>query len=173
MEELSYTDELTKVHNRRHFFEKLNQEFSRAQRYQQVFSIIMIDVDDFKLVNDQFGHPAGDELLIMLAKACKDISREVDEFARIGGDEFAYLLPGVEQQGAQAFADRLRLLLSEQELIYRDSQIHLTASLGIISWTPEFENINDMLIQLDEALQQAKVTGKNKVTTNKAAFLTL
>jgi diguanylate cyclase (GGDEF)-like protein len=172
LEELSYTDELTKAHNRRYFFEKLNQEFSRAKRYNQVFSIIMLDIDDFKLVNDEFGHPVGDELLIMLAKVCRDTSREVDEFARIGGDEFAYLLPGLEQQGAEAFADRLRSSLSKYKLTYRDSQIHVTVSLGIISWTPEHENINDMLIQLDAALQQAKVTGKNKVATNSESVLT-
>ncbi len=172
LEELSYTDELTKAHNRRYFFEKLNQEFSRAKRYNQVFSIIMLDIDDFKLVNDEFGHPVGDELLIMLARLCRDKSREVDEFARIGGDEFAYLLPGLEQQGAEAFADRLRLLLSRHKLAYRDTQIPVTVSIGIISWTPEHENINDMLIQLDAALQQAKATGKNKVATNTESVLT-
>ncbi len=166
LEELSYTDELTKAHNRRYFFEKLNQEFSRAKRYNQVFSIIMLDIDDFKLVNDEFGHPVGDELLIMFANVCQGKSREVDVFARIGGDEFAFLLPGLEQEGAEAFANRLGILLSEHEFAYRDIQIHVTVSIGIISWTPEHENINDMLIQLDAALQQAKATGKNKVTTN-------
>jgi diguanylate cyclase (GGDEF)-like protein len=172
LEELSNTDELTKVHNRRYFFGKLNQEFSRAKRYNQVFSIIMIDVDDFKLVNDEFGHPVGDELLIVLARLCRDKSREVDEFARIGGDEFAYLLPGLDQQGAEAFADRLRLLLSKYELTQRDTAIHITVSIGVISWTPEHENINDMLIQLDAALQQAKANGKNKVATNTDPLLT-
>ena len=112
LEELSYTDELTKAHNRRYFFEKLNQEFSRAKRYNQVFSIIMLDIDDFKSVNDEFGHPVGDYLLTMLAKLCQNKSREVDVFARIGGDEFAFLLPGLDQEGAEAFANRLGILLS-------------------------------------------------------------
>ena len=106
LEKLSFTDELTDVHNRRYFFEKLEREFSRAKRYNQVFSLLMIDIDDFKMINDEHGHPAGDVFLREFATICRNKSREIDEFARLGGDEFGFLLPSLQQQQAEAFANR-------------------------------------------------------------------
>jgi diguanylate cyclase (GGDEF)-like protein len=163
LEKLSITDDLTKVYNRRYFFEKLDREFSRAKRYNQVFSLLMIDIDDFKSINDKHGHPAGDVFLREFAKICRNESREVDEFARLGGDEFGFLLPGLQQQKAKAFANRLRLLLENYKLTYRDRQIQATVSIGLVSWTPNIENSETMLYILDNALQEAKFGGKNNI----------
>ena len=163
LEKLSFTDELTKAHNRRYFFEKLNGEFSRAKRYNQVFSLLMIDIDDFKKINDEYGHPAGDAFLCEFANICRNESREVDEFARLGGDEFGFLLPGLHQQAAEAFANRLRLLLENNKLTYRDRQLYATVSIGLVSWTPDIENPEMMIYILDNALQEAKVSGKNNI----------
>jgi diguanylate cyclase (GGDEF)-like protein len=168
LEKLSFTDELTEVHNRRYFFEKLELEFSRAKRYNQVFSLLMIDIDDFKIINDTHGHPAGDVFLREFANICKNESREIDEFARLGGDEFGFLLPCLQQQQAEAFADRLRILLENSKLTYRNKQLQSTISIGLISWNPDIENSEMMFFILDNALNEAKVSGKNKI---KAAVL--
>ena len=163
MEELSFTDDLTKVHNRRYFFEKLDYEFSRAERYHQVFSLLMIDVDDFKMINDEHGHPAGDAYLCEFARICQNESRKVDEFARLGGDEFGFILPGIHLHEATAFANRLRVLLENNKPTYRDIQLQTTVSIGLVSWTPDIENPETMIYILDKALQEAKGSGKNTI----------
>ena len=159
---LSTTDELTGAHNRRYYIERLEQELSRARRYGQVFSILMIDIDDFKNINDMHGHPAGDAVLCMLAEVCMHESREVDEFARLGGDEFAFLMPGLSQHGAVEFADRLRELLEKKMLTYQGKDIHITVSIGITTWNPEIEDIEVLMFLSDQALYSAKAGGKNK-----------
>lgn len=168
LEKLSFTDELTGVHNRRYFFEKLEQEFSRAKRYNQVFSILMIDIDDFKIINDEHGHPAGDVFLREFANICGNESRGIDVFARLGGDEFGFLLPFIRQRQAEAFANRLRILLENSEITYWGKQLQATISIGLISWTPDIENSQKLFYILDNALQAAKASGKNKI---KAATL--
>ena len=164
----SETQQLIDVHNRRYFFEKLEQEFSRAKRYNQVFSLLMIDIDDFKLINDEHGHPAGDVFLREFANICRNESREIDVFARLGGDEFGFLLPCLQQQQAEAFANRLRILLENSEFTYRGKQLQTTISVGLVSWTPDIENSEMMFYILDNALQEAKIGGKNNI---KAAIL--
>jgi len=163
LEKLSFTDDLTKVNNRRYFFEKLDQEFTRAQRYNQVFSLLMMDIDDFKKINDEHGHPAGDAFLFEFAKICRNESRNVDEFARLGGDEFGFLLPGLSQPNAEAFANRLRLLLENYKLTYRGKQLQATVSVGLVTWTPAIENSETLIYILDHALQEAKSSGKNNI----------
>lgn len=167
MERLSLTDELTQAHNRRYFFDKLNSEFSRAARYNQAFSLLMLDVDDFKRINDEHGHPAGDAFLREFANICRRESRSVDEFARLGGDEFGFLLPGLQQQEAEAFAARLRSLLENCKMTYRGKQLQATVSIGLVSWTPKTDNPESMIYRLSNALQEAKLNGKNNIKVNK------
>ena len=159
---LSVTDDLTQAYNRRYFIGRARYEFARAQRYGHVFSMLFIDVDDFKQINDSHGHPAGDQLLCKLADVCLCESREVDVFARMGGDEFGLLIPGVEQEDAVLFANRLRQILEESSILYHGEQLRTTISVGVITWTPAVENFERLIFLMDEALYAAKREGKNK-----------
>ena len=159
---LSVTDDLTQAYNRRYFIGRARYEFARAQRYGHVFSMLFIDVDDFKRINDTYGHPAGDELLRKLADVCLCESREVDVFARMGGDEFGLLIPGVEQEDAVLFANRLRQILAESSTLYHGKKLQTTISVGVITWTPAVENFERLIFLMDKALYAAKRDGKNK-----------
>jgi diguanylate cyclase (GGDEF)-like protein len=159
---LSVTDDLTQVYNRRYFIGRARYELARAQRYGHVFSMLLIDVDDFKQINDEHGHPAGDELLCLLADVCLRESREVDVLARLGGDEFGFLIPGLQQAEAVRFADRLRQILGESRLAYHGKQLQASVSVGVITWTPAVENFEALIFLMDKALYAAKRGGKNK-----------
>ena len=159
---LSNTDDLTGAHNRRYFFNCLEQQFALANRYGQPFSMLMIDLDEFKKINDIYGHPAGDEFLCLFAQLCRQESRKVDEFARIGGDEFAFLLPYLTLEKAAEFANRIRLLVEEQQLQYHDLLIQTTISIGVITWTPQIKDSEMLLYLIDDALRNAKSKGKNQ-----------
>lgn len=159
---LSNTDDLTRAHNRRYFFSCLDHQFALAKRYGQVFSMLMIDVDDFKKINDIYGHPAGDAYLCLFSEVCKRESREVDEFARIGGDEFGFLLPHLSLKKAAEFADRIQQLVEKQELLYHDLIIQTTVSIGVITWTPQIKNSEMLIYLIDDALRNAKMNGKNQ-----------
>ena len=156
------TDALTGVHNRRYFFNYLEHQFALAKRYGQFFSMLMIDMDDFKKINDIYGHPAGDAYLRLFSEVCMRESRNVDEFARFGGDEFGFLLPCMSLKKATEFADRIRLFTEETVLHYHDLLIQTTVSIGVITWSPEIEDSERMLYLIDEALRKAKSTGKNQ-----------
>ena len=159
---LSVTDDLTQAYNRRYFIGRARYEFARAQRYGHEFSMLFIDVDDFKQINDLHGHPAGDQLLRKLADVCLCESREVDVFARMGGDEFAMIIPGVGQEDAVLFANRLRQILAESSTLYHDKQLQTTISVGVITWTPAVEDFERLIFLMDKALYAAKRDGKNK-----------
>src|SRR5665648_276017 len=159
---LSNTDDLTGAHNRRYFFNCLDQQYALAKRYGQVFSMLMIDIDDFKKINDIYGHPAGDAYLCLFSEVCKRESREVDEFARIGGDEFGFLLPHLSLEKAAEFTDRIRLLVEKQELQYHDLLIQTTISIGVITWTPQIKDSEMLIYLIDDALRNAKMNGKNQ-----------
>ncbi len=156
------TDDLTGAHNRRYFFQHLEHQFALAKRYGQFFSMLMIDMDDFKKINDIYGHPAGDAYLRLFSEVCMRESRNVDEFARFGGDEFVFLLPCMTLKKATEFANRIRLFTEETELHYHDLLIQTTVSIGVITWSPEIEDSDRMLYLIDEALRKAKSTGKNQ-----------
>lgn len=158
---LSNTDELTAAHNRRYFYEVLEREFSLARRTNRPFSVLLIDLDDFKKINDEYGHPAGDAVLRLFAEICQKTIRSVDEFARLGGDEFGCLLIGAQQAEAAEIAERLREVLAANRVLYRENQLHNTASIGVITWQPTFENVDNMMFHLDAALLAAKNKGKN------------
>ncbi|HUQ23205.1 MAG TPA: GGDEF domain-containing protein [Gaiellaceae bacterium] len=162
------TDELTGLVNRRRFMTALESEIARASRIVPA-ALILADLDDFKLVNDAFGHPIGDELLQSFALAMLECVRDFDVPARLGGEEFAVLLPETPLAGAVAVAERLQRLLTRSPLLERDGRsIRATASFGVAELV-EGETAYELLRRADAALYRAKAEGKNTVVAAKAA----
>jgi diguanylate cyclase (GGDEF)-like protein len=162
------TDELTGLHNRRHFFERLEEELPRAKRYGHDTSCIMLDIDHFKKVNDTYGHLTGDMVLVTLARLLKTGFRETDVVARYGGEEILILLPETDVEHARVVAEKIRAMVEEQEMTDDEGRtIQITASLGVAGLSPErLESVvdPDSLIKCaDEALYRAKEGGRNRV----------
>jgi two-component system cell cycle response regulator len=161
MAEMSTVDELTKLHNRRYFIEALEGEFERANRYETDMALIMMDLDDFKRINDTYGHPAGDMVLSEIGKILKKHVRRNDIACRYGGEEFAVILPNVNRDNIYAAYERFREVVSKQPFEDESKQFHITVSIGI-AFSNDAELINDLLVYADQALYQAKETGRNK-----------
>ena len=159
------TDPLTKIFNRRYFFNLALEELKRSQRYNRPFSIILFDIDYFKRVNDMHGHAAGDEVLYQLTSRCQDILRETDIFARYGGEEFVILLPESNQGQAFQMAERIRKTCAETPFDITHAVVNLTISLGVSSLNNKPLPLDELLLQADKALYQSKSSGRNKVTT--------
>jgi len=157
---LLHTDSLTGIANRRIFLEGLGGAISFAQRHQTPLSIIMADLDDFKSVNDTFGHNAGDQVLQAFATLLMENSRQEDLAARFGGEEFIMMLPGTSAKEATVFGERLRHRL--EEITFPDSCIRLTASFGVSAYQPG-ETSTSFIERADQALYEAKRLGKNQV----------
>lgn len=163
LRELATTDGLTKIFNRRHFIELSNREFDRAKRYGNTLAMLMLDVDHFKSVNDTYGHDIGDEALILLAETVKSMLRNVDIFGRIGGEEFAALLPDTDLNGARITAEKLRQAIENACIPTSKGPIRFSISVGVALVTESLKNINDLLKAADEALYRAKENGRNRV----------
>jgi diguanylate cyclase (GGDEF)-like protein len=161
--ELATTDSLTGLHNRRYFMETATQEFERARRYRMPLSLLMVDADRFKLINDRFGHHMGDEVLKTLAMIGQHQLREIDLFARLGGEEFAILFPQTDFVDARAAAERLRQAIAEHTVDTEQGLLNFTVSLGLASLNPVTVDLEDLLRQADIALYQAKQNGRNRV----------
>lgn len=163
IEKLLRTDELTGISNRRAFIEFFKKIFSLAKRHAYSLSLVTIDLDNFKEINDSFGHKAGDEVLEKVGKLLADNIRQEDMAARIGGDEFSVLLPETTQEKAVEFARRLK---SKIEQIDLDGISHeLSASFGVAELGTE-ESMDEFLQRADRNLYKAKKAGKNKITFN-------
>ena len=158
------TDPLTKIFNRRHFFELAQQELERSQRYSRPLSIIIFDIDFFKKVNDTYGHGAGDEVLRKLTKECQDSLRENDVFARYGGEEFVILLPETDLEQARQMAERMRKGCAETPLDVGSATVNLTVSFGVSSLGNETLPLDELLLRADKALYASKEAGRNRVT---------
>ena len=157
------TDELTGLANRRRFMEFVQLELKRAERFQSPLGLLLVDLDDFKLVNDRFGHGTGDEVLRALSDVFRESLRDVDLAARLGGEEFAVLLPETDYSGAAGVAERLRASLASLELQDPDGQgFGVTASFGVAVY-PEAQSVDELLRTADAALYRAKAEGKNRV----------
>lgn len=161
--ELATTDSLTGLHNRRYFMETAAQEFDRARRYQMPLSLLMIDADRFKSINDRFGHHIGDEVLKVLAIIGRRQLREVDVFVRMGGEEFAVLLPQTDFVAARIAAERLRQTIAEHTIDTEQGSLNFTVSLGLACLDPTTVDLDDLLRRADVALYQAKQNGRNRV----------
>ena len=164
MAEMSTVDELTKLHNRRYFIEAMEGEFERANRYETEMALILMDLDHFKEVNDTHGHPAGDMVLSEIGRILKELIRRNDIACRYGGEEFAVILPNVSRDNIYAAYERFREIVSKQPFEYETKKIHITISIGI-AFSNDAKLINDLLTHADQALYQAKKTGRNKTLT--------
>lgn len=164
LSEQALTDPLTKLTNRRHFFEKCDHEFNMMKRHKKNFSVMMIDIDHFKTINDRYGHPAGDYILVETGKILQENLRQGDELARIGGEEFAVAAPYTSRLGGVVLAERLRKAVQNKNFIYKDKQIPVTVSIGLASLKRDSgENIRDLLAIADQRLYNAKLSGRNRV----------
>ncbi len=164
LERLSITDELTGIHNRRKFNESIKLEALRASRYNHPLSLVLIDIDNFKAINDSFGHPYGDTVLKLLTTVLQLSIRETDIIARYGGEEFAIILPETDHETGLVVSERIRSNIEKRKMCPPDgSDINITVSVGLASLSSE--NIDPKkLIQLtDECLYEAKRLGKNRV----------
>ncbi|MGY6275421.1 sensor domain-containing diguanylate cyclase [Methylomonas sp. MgM2] len=164
LEQQARTDFLTGVNNRRYFMELVELELSRAVRYKIPLSLYMMDIDFFKEINDLHGHKAGDMVLIKLGKVCKEILREVDIIGRIGGEEFAIMLPETDKDKALDAAERLREAISNTPVPLEDGlPIRFTVSIGMTSMISVEDNLDMLLNRADKGLYEAKQNGRNKV----------
>lgn len=161
-------DYLTGVYNRRFFMESAEQELARCQRYGQPLSLLMLDADHFKQINDHHGHHAGDDALKQLASTCLAQLRQVDILGRIGGEEFAILLPATATAQACQVAERIRQAIAGQHLASHQGDYGMTISIGISSYRTGDE-LNSLLRRADAALYQAKEGGRNRVVASQAS----
>src|SRR3569623_846515 len=162
-------DVLTGLNNRRHIFELAERELARSKRHAQGFSILMLDVDHFKAVNDTYGHDAGDEVLRRLSEVCIETLREIDIVGRIGGEEFAVLLPETAGVRAVDAAERLRLAIAAAAVPARGESVHFTVSIGVTSFTPDDEQADTLLKRADAAMYRAKRAGRNRVCVDETS----
>jgi len=162
LEKLATTDSMTRLFNRRHFLSLAEAEWSRFQRYQRPLSVLAIDIDHFKSVNDRYGHAVGDEAIVSVADACKQGRRASDVVGRFGGEEFVMLLPETDQAQAMIVAERLREAVAAHVLHVHKVQFKLTISIGVAEATLSMSGIDALLRAADQALYQAKAEGRNR-----------
>ncbi len=158
------TDGLTGLYNRRYFEEYMKKEVTRALRQKQTFSVIGLDLDHLKEINDKYGHAYGDLAIRTVAEVLKRNARSIDTAARMGGEEFNVILPGVDSNGAMAAAERIRKALEEEKL---ETIGHITASVGVATFLEHSDNIEDIMELTDQAMYQSKRNGRNRVTMAK------
>ena len=163
MKTLATTDALTGVDNRHQFFSLGSRELSRALRYKKPLSLLMLDIDYFKSINDTYGHQAGDEVLRELARTASSLLRETDVFGRLGGEEFAVVLPETGLKLGMEVAERLRSGLAEARVEFEGRQISFTVSIGATLARRSDRAIEDVIKRADEALYKAKRMGRNRV----------
>jgi diguanylate cyclase (GGDEF)-like protein len=165
LEQLALTDYLTNLYNRRYFMQRGAEEFKRVSRYSQPLALLMLDIDEFKKINDTNGHEAGDLALQRVAAALKSSLREIDILGRIGGEEFAVLLPNTLLPAAVLLAERIRQSIANMLFQKPDGAWikTITISIGVATFTDEMSGIDDLLRNADAALYSAKNSGRNCV----------
>ena len=165
LERLAHTDGLTGLANRRYFMDRLSSELERSDRYERPLSLIVLDLDHFKEVNDTHGHAAGDAVLKAAAEALRSVCRDVDVPARVGGEEMALLLPETARSGARTVAERVRVRIERRTHTAPDgATFGVTASLGVAAAGAGARTAEELLQRADEALYRAKDEGRNRVT---------
>ncbi|HEY5738694.1 MAG TPA: GGDEF domain-containing protein [Gammaproteobacteria bacterium] len=163
MRQLASFDSLTGLPSRHAFFESANRHVSLANRNQSIFVVVLIDLDHFKAINDQYGHPAGDAVLRLFADVLNSVARRSDIIGRMGGEEFAMILPSTTTASALEFSERLHAAIGQAVLKYGESVIQYTVSIGIACSTAgRVNNLENLLTRADLALYQAKRGGRNQ-----------
>ncbi|MEB3887070.1 diguanylate cyclase [Lyngbya sp. CCY1209] len=166
LETLATTDSLTGISNRRHLLTLAEREFQRAQRYRNPFSILMLDIDHFKSINDTYGHATGDEALKLMADVTRNALRQVDIFGRFGGEEFVVFLPETPLPDAVTVADRIREAIASVSVAMDDAAIRMTVSIGVATYQTEEPNLDTLLMRADKALYEAKQRGRDRVVAD-------
>jgi diguanylate cyclase (GGDEF)-like protein len=160
---LATVDGLTQLYNRRAFMGFAEQQFRQARRYQHPCTLALLDIDHFKHINDAHGHAAGDTALQVFGQILKESTRETDVVGRIGGEEFAVLLPQTSPEEARVALERIRKAVEHATVAHGQVRFHMSVSVGMGSWTPELHDLEDWLGQTDRALYQAKHLGRNRI----------
>jgi diguanylate cyclase (GGDEF)-like protein len=164
IENLAITDELSGVYNRHYFNKTLKREFERSQRYKRPLSLLILDIDNFKEINDQYGHICGDEVIHQFGELFKNHVRESDIIARFGGDEFVVIMPETTSEQAKTVAEKFELLCNEYHFTFQENEISITASIGLA----EVDHLGDvkpedLIHKADYAMYQAKKRGRNQI----------
>jgi diguanylate cyclase (GGDEF)-like protein/PAS domain S-box-containing protein len=165
VQHLAITDPLTGLNNRRYFFEAARHELERARRYQSSLSLIMLDIDHFKRVNDTYGHQVGDRVLVGVTNRCREKLREVDICARYGGEEFVFLLPETDLERARQVAERLCSVVNDTPVEAGEKQISISISLGVAELDEDCLDIQALVRRADMAQYVSKARGRRQVTT--------
>ena len=175
LERKNVLDELTGLHNRRFYDQKIQAEYRRSRRNLTPLSLVIIDIDHFKSVNDTYGHLAGDQCLVWLSKLIKqNLKRSADKAFRYGGEEFCLILPDTAPQGALLLAELLRKCINEQVFNYQNIKVPLTISCGISTYQQEKDIMTEQLFSCaDKALYQAKHNGRNQSVSHTFAEIPL
>lgn len=163
VQELTIIDGLTGVFNRRHFLERLQEERERSKKFNYPFSFLMIDIDHFKNLNDQYGHLVGDVILREVAKTLKENARQIDFIGRYGGEEFCICLTETDKEKAKLAAERFRKSIENKQMRAYDENLKVTISIGISVFPVDCQDIQGIIDRADKALYQAKQAGRNRV----------
>jgi diguanylate cyclase (GGDEF)-like protein len=164
---LATTDPLTKIYNRRYMNEFLTKETERSKRARKKFAIVLADLDDFKKINDTYGHICGDFVLQAIVSGMINSIREYDILGRYGGEEFLIIMPEIQKQAAVDVANRIRRNIEAHEIELKGGErVAVTASFGVASYAEDGHSPDDLLIKADERLYKAKWTGKNRVVSD-------
>jgi diguanylate cyclase (GGDEF)-like protein len=160
---LATTDGLTGIANRRFFLERAQQEMERGRRFAHPLTVLMLDIDHFKAINDNYGHAAGDEALKSLTALVTGVLRQIDLFGRLGGEEFVILMPETRPHNAHEAADRIRRTVEENSVETEAGSIGFTVSIGLSEMAADDRDVHALLARADEALYAAKEGGRNRV----------
>jgi diguanylate cyclase (GGDEF)-like protein len=163
VQELSITDSLTQIYSRRYFLEKLEEEISRAKKFQLSFAFLMVDIDHFKKINDNYGHLVGDVILKEVAKAIKENVRQIDFMGRYGGEELSIILTETNKQDAGLITERIRQAVESRQIKAYDETLNTTVSIGVSVYPADATNSMALIDKADQALYRAKLSGRNKV----------
>ena len=163
IQRLAITDSLTDIYNRRHLFVLGQREFNRARRFKRPLSVIFIDIDHFKKINDHYGHRAGDQALILIARTIQDHIRDIDVVGRYGGEEFLLFIPEVDLDTSRQIAERIRTSVELALMKSLYSKPSVTISLGVVELTDDTPSLSALVARADAAMYDAKRNGRNRV----------
>ncbi len=166
LEEKLYQDQLTGAYNRRAYDKRAAEEMDRFQRYGNVFSLLLIDADNFKRINDNYGHAIGDKCLKEIIKRTMALMRKVDMLARYGGEEFTIIMPETDKEGARQAAEKIRENIEKIEFIYKEEKVTVTVSIGVSEISQDDKTFEALFERADIAVYQAKSKGRNQVVVN-------